>query len=437
MESDADVIVIGAGVAGLAAAAQLGRKGRSVWLVEARERVGGRVWSHWPPGRGGPAVELGAEFVHGGNAAVRALLRAARLRTEAVEAPMRWWRDGGGGPKAVPDFWEIVARVTSAVPAGFRGSFGDYLDGPAVRSFAADELALVRYFSGSFNAAPVSALSARALRADRGGADQTDHRVSGPYDAIVGRLRARLPKSRVRLLLGHPVRELRHRRGAVEVRAAPENGGETRILRGRAAVITLPLGVLKARAVAFAPELERTQALIDGLGWGQAVRVTLRFKPGLWREPLLPAELRRGRGAAFGFVNAPGLPLATWWASAAPAPLLTGWAGGEAADKLAGLSPEALREAALASLARLGAASAEDWRARLVEAHMHDWRADPYSRGAYSYVVAGWEDGPGRLARPVADTLFFAGEAASEAPGTVHGALASGLRAANAVLAAL
>ena len=116
--------------------------------------------------------------------------------------------------------------------------------------------------------------------------------------------------------------------------------------------------------------------------------------------------------------------------------MLTGWAGGEAAEALAGLSPEALLEAALASLARLGGAPAEAWRGQLREIHTHDWRADPYSLGAYSYAVAGLEDGPERLARPVADTLFFAGEATSDTLGTVHGALASGLRAANAVLAA-
>jgi monoamine oxidase len=429
---DADVIVIGAGMAGLSAAAQLGRKGRRVLLLEARERVGGRVWSHRPREAGGVAVELGAEFVHGGNAAIGALLRAARLRTQPVEVPMRWRRDAR--LVEVPDFWDGVARITDAVPKAFKGSFGDYLAGPEAGRFPDEERERVGRFAGSFNAAPLDRLSAQAMRAQRGGADDTDHRVLGPYDVIVERLRARLPRSRVRLALGHSVCEVRHRPGRVEVTSTDPAGGRHRTHRARAALVTLPLGVLQARAVDFRPALGRKQELIDALGWGTVVRMTLRFHDALWDLPLLPPELRAGRGARFGYVNAPGLPLPTWWALAAPAPLLTGWAGGEVAERLGALTPDGLREAALASLAGLGGARVEAWRRRLVEVHAHDWRADPYSRGAYSYPTAGFERGPARLARPVAGTLFFAGEATSGALGTVHGALESGLRAANEIL---
>lgn len=434
MKTEADVIVIGAGVAGLAAAAQLGRSGRRVVLLEARERAGGRVWSHRPRGgRDRPPVELGAEFVHGGNAAVRAVLRAARLRTHPVEASMHWWRDGRAAE--VPDFWAGVGQVTGAVPARFRGSFGDFLDGPVARRFPDDVRARVGQFAGGFNAAPLDALSAQSMREERGGAEDIDHHVLGRYDGIVDRLRARLPASRVRLLLGQPVMEVRHRRGAVEVTSLPAAGGAPQVHRARAAIITLPLGVLKARAVTFSPALGRTQAVIDALGWGQVVRITLQLRAGFWRRALLPAELRAGDGAGFGFVNLPGEAFPTWWALAAPEPRLTGWAGGEDAEKLAGCTGVQLREAALRSLSRLGA-PIKAWREQLLDVHTHDWRADPYSRGAYSYAVAGFEKGPERLARPVADTLFFAGEATSEALGTVHGALASGLRAANAVLEA-
>ena len=434
MDADAEVIVIGAGVAGLAAAGQLGRKGLRVLLIEARERVGGRVWSHVPLRATIPAVELGAEFVHGGNAAVRALLRAARLRTQAIETPMRWWRDGR--LVEVPDFWESIARITAAVPKGFRGSFGDFLASPlAAQRFSAEERERAGRFAGSFNAAPLDELSARVMREVRGGAEDTDHRVLGPYAAIVGRLRARLPAARVRVLLGHPVRQIRHRRGAVEVSAGPGAEAAPKIYRARAAIIALPLGVLKARAINFVPELPRTQVLIDGLGWGNVVRLTLRFRAGFWRRRLLPAQLRAGEGTNFGYVNVPGLPLPTWWALDAPAPLLTGWAGGEAAEPLAHLSADALRDAALTSLARLSGTPIEAWRRQLLEVFTHDWRSDPYSLGAYSFAAAGREKTPERLAQPVADTLFFAGEATSEALGTVHGALASGLRAANQILA--
>ena len=78
-------------------------------------------------------------------------------------------------------------------------------------------------------------------------------------------------------------------------------------------------------------------------------------------------------------------------------------------------------------------------RADLVSWHLHDWQADEYSLGAYSYALAGGAGASALLAQPVAGTLFFAGEHTDTSghPGTVHGALRSGLRAAAQVLASL
>ena len=77
-----------------------------------------------------------------------------------------------------------------------------------------------------------------------------------------------------------------------------------------------------------------------------------------------------------------------------------------------------------------------DLKKLVVAAHTHDWQADPFSCGAYSYAVAGGAEAPRDLAAPIADTLFFAGEATDFTGhhGTVHGALASGVRAAQEVL---
>jgi monoamine oxidase len=75
-------------------------------------------------------------------------------------------------------------------------------------------------------------------------------------------------------------------------------------------------------------------------------------------------------------------------------------------------------------------------RRQLRDAWTHNWARDRFARGAYSYPVAGFESGAERLARPVAGTLFFAGEATAGDLGTVHGALASGVRAALEILTA-
>src|SRR6187551_165042 len=121
---DADVIVIGAGVSGLAAALRLSRAGRRVLVLEARERVGGRVLTL--PLRGLPiGVEYGAEFVHGGNALLRAALRVAGMRLRPVRRDM--WAAGSEGVMRQHAYWREIERITAHIPTGSRRSFAAFL----------------------------------------------------------------------------------------------------------------------------------------------------------------------------------------------------------------------------------------------------------------------------------------------------------------------
>jgi len=114
------------------------------------------------------------------------------------------------------------------------------------------------------------------------------------------------------------------------------------------------------------------------------------------------------------------------------APLLTAWAGGPKAQRLTGSSPRRLLDAALASVESIFGRGA---RAMLQAACVKDWMQDPYSRGAYSYVLVGGMGAREQLAAPLDGAVFFAGEATeSEEPGTVAGALRSGVRAAREAL---
>lgn len=115
--------------------------------------------------------------------------------------------------------------------------------------------------------------------------------------------------------------------------------------------------------------------------------------------------------------------------------MLVGWVGGPRAARLARLTPAQHIERALRSLAAGWNRPLAELRPHLRAAWTHNWAKDRFARGAYSYAVAGFETGPAQLARPVAGTLFFAGEATADELGTVHGALASGVRAAEEILA--
>lgn len=428
MNLDPDIIVIGAGIAGLAAAGELARRGWNVRVLEARDRIGGRVLTQdrgaWPH-----PVELGAEFIHGGNRPLHALVRRHDLAVDPVNVTM-WWRNGTQ-LEAIPDFWTRLRQVAARIPRQNRGrSFAQFLRAESASLAPADRLR-AEVYAASFNAASADHLSAHAQRAGHAGADTHDLRLRGRYDAIARLLQREWPRERVDLRLRTVVTGLRWRRGEVIVQS--RRGRQREQHRAAAVVLTLPLGVLRAGTVAFDPPLKAKQRVIARMGWGEASRILLRFRPGFWSAPFLPRALAAGSGRAFGFVNAPGLPVPVWWVSRPPAPVVTGWAGGPAARHLSRHGPAALETAALRSLAQIFQVRPAILRSWLVDSRSHDWGRDPFTGGAYSYVAAGAEDAAEQLAAPVADTLYFAGEATAAEPGTVHGALDSGLRAAREI----
>lgn len=120
-----DAVAIGAGVAGLVAAARLGRAGQRVVVLEARERVGRRIWTLRERGWARP-VELGAEFIHGGNPVLDRLPHAAGIAPRP--APQREWLVRGGERKAADDAWDRIDGVMRRIGRRFRGSFAEWLE---------------------------------------------------------------------------------------------------------------------------------------------------------------------------------------------------------------------------------------------------------------------------------------------------------------------
>jgi monoamine oxidase len=230
---------------------------------------------------------------------------------------------------------------------------------------------------------------------------------------------------------------------SVKIRTRADVDEPGRVFSARAAVITVPLGVLKAPAgelgaIRFDPELVRRRELLDSLQVGFANRLVLRFRDGFWDEDLVPRALAAGQGREFGFVQAPGSAVPVWWTQA-PEPVLIGWAGGPAGQALAGKPLPEVLLIALRTLAKIFDCPLLQLRNALVAHERHDWAADPFSRGAYSFSQAGKEYAPSVLAEPVGGTLFFAGEATADSAelGTVSGALESGQRVAREVVQAL
>ena len=399
-------MVIGAGAAGLAAADALARAGRSVIVLEARDRIGGRCWTRRMPGLTAP-VELGAEFIHGEAESTLALLARAGVPGVDSTRTQRFVR----GRRLVEGNAFIEAQKAVEHAAILRKedlSFEAFLK--RRRNLPATTRTLATMMVQGFDAADPARVSAREIAAEWGGGalGSSQMRPQGGYLPLLETLLT----GKFKLRLGKAVREIRWRRGQVEVDG----------IRARKAIVTLPLGVLQAGSVKFAPQLSMKQAALSRLASGPVIRVAMRFKEPFWQA--------RVPGVAF--FHSPRAPFPTFWTPLPMhAPLLTAWAGGPKAAALSGSSRKQLVQQALASVrSALGRVPA------VQQVLVQDWQADPYSRGGYSYVIVGGQGAREQLRKPLEETLFFAGEATdAEEAGTVAGALRSGVRAAREVLA--
>jgi monoamine oxidase len=227
-----------------------------------------------------------------------------------------------------------------------------------------------------------------------------------------------LRKQGVRILAGAVVKTIQWRPRHVTVQLMLNH--RRQVLSGDIAVLTLPLGVLKTETVPILPGLPEKEQAIQAMEFGDVTKVVLRFRTRFWPE------------AHFGFVHSQDDRLPVWWSNP-EADVITGWAGGPKAERLSREDEMFVQSSALEALARIFDEPTARLRDLLLEFHHHNWRTDPFSAGAYSYLPVEGLELPQVLGRPVADTLFFAGEATSTdyQLGTVHGAFESGLRAAR------
>jgi monoamine oxidase len=242
----------------------------------------------------------------------------------------------------------------------------------------------------------------------------------------------------VRILLGHAVSRVEW--GNEDLRIEARNSKGLVEFVSDCAVVTLPLGILQLRPgepgyVEFDPPLREKERALAKLLLGHVRRVQFVFNEIFWADAKF---VRRNDLSDLQFLFSNDEFFPTWW-SYAPlrVPVLTAWSPALKSDRLKGMPTDEVAEIALNSLSKILNIDVAELRQKVVFAHSHDWITDPFTRGAYSYAKAGGVDGFRELAQPLADKLFFAGEA-TESTGhhaTVHGAIASGERAANEVLA--
>ena len=213
--------------------------------------------------------------------------------------------------------------------------------------------------------------------------------------------------------------------------------------KARRLLSTLPLSLMQefgeeTARIRFTPSLDDKLQAARKLSLGHVVKVLLRFRDPFWEQLTVPGEDEKPADLKkLTFVHAPAEVLPTWWTQfPVKSPLLTGWAGGSRADRLSLESEDSLLDHSLQSLCHIFRTSKQSLEQSLEAFYTHNWHKDPFTAGAYSYIPVGGLDAQSELARPLEDTLFFAGEATNDVGhhATVHGAIATGIRGAKKIL---
>ena len=443
MSSDPAVIVIGAGMAGLAAACQLGHAGVAVHIIEARDRIGGRVFTHLDPDSDCP-IELGAEFIHGKPPEILDLLRKAKTEITEVQGAAWCAEEDRLSPCG---FWDEVDQILQQMDDSKPDeSFAAFLDrccrNPRTQAKQRAKQRAQSYVSG-FNAADPALVGVhwlvKEMRAEEKIEGARAFRCHNGYKDLLDVFQQEIKNSNITIQTETVVQQVHWNAGSVKVKVRDQKSEST--LEARRVLITLPLSLLKAPVgqpgvVQFEPELPRQKKdALSRLEMGKVIRVTLRFRERFW-DSIKPARARSSlSNLSFLFGQDDWFP--TWWtASPAKSPIITGWAPFHCAERLSGKSDSFVLQRSLQTLSTLLRVSPSELEKILAGGHVHDWQTDPFSLGAYSYGKVGASEAQHALTEPIQDTLYFAGEATDTTGnnGTVHGAIASGYRAAKQIL---
>jgi monoamine oxidase len=412
-EGDCDVLVIGAGVAGLAAAQALRAEGLSTLTLEARERIGGRVWTD--RARTTP-VDIGASWVHGvdGNPIARLLREAGASLSRTDFNSITLYRDGSriGERKSLDGFYRFVERRKEKIDddESLQQTLDLYLRSERIE--ANREFMLRHLISTDIETefgAEMSELSLEWFNEDEEFAGG-DYFVASGYDALVAPLAEGLD-----IRLRSPVRTIVDTGEGVIVSTG------SREFRAGAAIVAVPLGVLKRGAIRFTPPLSKAKRrALKALRMGNLHKSFLEFTHAFWDDSQTIAILR---GDKFWreFINV---------TKEVGRPALVALHCGDTASSLARMSKEEIAARAYEAL-RVAYPNA----APPIDVTTTEWEDDPFSLGSYSFVPVGASlDMCRELARPQG-RLCFAGEHTShDYPATVHGAYLSGQRAARSVI---
>ncbi|MCA9837065.1 MAG: FAD-dependent oxidoreductase [Trueperaceae bacterium] len=417
-----DCVIVGAGAAGLAAARQLTKHGKRCLVLEARDRIGGRIHSDYS--LADFPIELGAEFIHGEGASTHALLAEAGLATIPVDryGKLRWG--------SAHSLLETLPTELSATLEGLKNSYqqlgttalsedlslATYLE---AKGWTKADLEIADVLLAQTCCASIYGLSAadlqREMKNDTAGG--LEFRIREGYGALLRHLGKNLT-----IQLNKAVVEIQQMEQGIKLRCQDSS------YEAKTCIVTLPLSLLQREIISFRPELSQTKRkAIRALKMEAGTKLIYGFQQSFWDDDLT-------------YLLHTGV-LARWWTpeyGRGKSRVISAFVTADRATKIDKMSELAALELGLYELSKLLDLSIKQLRDNLSFAKRICWMNDPWSRGAYAHVPVGVAEARVDLAKPEG-RIFFAGEACAyfSNPQTVHGAFDSGILASEQCLNSL
>ena len=420
-------IVIGGGAAGLMAAYELSKQKNHVIILEAKNRLGGRIFTTNNNNFSEP-IEAGAEFIHGDLPVTISLLKEAGITYQAIAGKMLQLENGKFHQQKNRDaHWNKVIKQMQQLEVDM--SLDDFLN----TFFSDDKYAELRKsvkdFAGGFDLADASKASVKSLFREWNNESEKQYRIDGGYVQLVNFLETQCRKNGCVIHTNCCVKKINWQKDEVNI-----NTMCSRFFKSDKIIITVPVSVLQARDdnenyIEFSPSIPQHIQAAKNIGFGTVIKVLLEFNEAFWQQ----------QSTNVGFILT-SQKIPTWWTQLAPDnAILTGWVGGEKAVALSNKTDEEILEIALQSLCNAFAISKEDLQSKLKASSIYNWYKEPDIVGGYSYNTLESVAAKKVLRQPVDDTIFFSGEALFEGTpvGTVEAALDSGKKTASKVLATL
>lgn len=421
----ADIIIIGAGAAGLMAARTLSSSGKTILVLEARERIGGRIHTITAKGFSQP-VETGAEFVHGNLELTQQLLREAGIESLPAEGGV--WRSEKGRLFKQDDFIEDADVLMETLHQQKEEmSVGAFLDQHFKEPKYEELKKSLRGYVEGYYAGKLDRASVLALKEEWSQEEHPQYRVQGGYTGLMDYLYQQCIDNKVQFFFSTVVKNI-----AWEAENVVVSTHTAQQYTAHKSIITVPLGVLQnsglESSISFQPEMREQNAAFQDLGYGPVIKFLIEFENAFWKDTYHLNDV------SF-FFSDEAIP--TWWTQhPQQATLLVGWCAGPNADTLKLQSEAQLFQNAMLSLARIFNLSLPELEQKVVAHKVCNWVTDPFTAGGYTYITTTTKKALQVLSAPVANTLYFAGEALYDNinVGTVEAALQSGKQVAMHLL---